>query len=254
MANQSFPCRVSRTASSPTCPASSFPSETPATAMPAARSGPVTAGACSLISGSSGSPQFGGAVGTTTGPNRNGHPAIGTLLRGGRRGYVSGLQPIGRSHDQEDSKGHDDEGDHVVDELTVVNGHGTGIMRLGNGGVGRRGLLPGLEHNEKIGKVETAHCQSDGRHDDVIHQRLDDGAEAAPDDDPHREIEHVAAQRKGLELLEHGCVPGSGFQDCESPTGCPAACHSAKPPRKRRTSSKPPARSRLTAMAARAPV
>src|SRR4051812_6830061 len=122
MANHSFPRRVSRTGSSPTCPASSFPSKTPATAIPAARSDPVRAGAWSLISRSSGSLQFGGAVGTAAGRNRNCHPAIGTFLRGRRRRRLDGLQPIGRSHDQKDGKGHDDEGDHVVDELTVVEG------------------------------------------------------------------------------------------------------------------------------------
>src|SRR4051812_2822992 len=142
MANHSFPCRVSRTASSPTCPASSFPSETPATAMPAARSGPVTAAACSLISCSSCGPQVGGAVGTAAGPNWNRHPAIGTFLRRWRRRGLGRHQPVSGSDDEEDCKRHDNEGDHIIDELTVIQSYGAGIVRLGDGGVGRRGLLP----------------------------------------------------------------------------------------------------------------
>src|SRR6185503_18479766 len=161
MANHSFPWRVSRTASSPTCPASSFPSGTPATAMPAARSGPVTAGACSLISGSSGSPQFRGAMRTAAGPDRDRHPAIGTILRRRRCGGLGRVEPVSGSNNEEDCKGHDDEGDHVVDELTVIESHRAGIVRLGDGGVRRWPLLPLLEHNEKIGEVETAQSQSD---------------------------------------------------------------------------------------------
>src|SRR5215213_3037090 len=167
MANHSSPRRVSRTASSPTWPASSFPSGMPATAMPAAKSGPAT-GACSLITCSSGGPQFAGTLGTATGADRNRHPAIGAVLRGGNRG-VGRLQPVGRSHDQEDGKRHDDEGDHVVDELAVVQGNGAGVVRLGDGGVGRRSLLPSLEYHKKIGKVETAQGQSNRGHDDVVH-------------------------------------------------------------------------------------
>jgi len=42
-----------------------------------------------------------------------------------------------------------------------------------------------------------------GRHDDVVHQRLDDGREGGADDDTNRHVDNVTAQSKLLEFFQH---------------------------------------------------
>ena len=42
------------------------------------------------------------------------------------------------------------------------------------------------------------------RCDEVLHQRLHDSAERSADDDGDRQVHDVAAQQKGLEVLQHG--------------------------------------------------
>ncbi len=49
--------------------------------------------------------------------------------------------------------------------------------------------------------------QSDGRHNDVVNQRIDDLAEGDAHNDADRHIEHVAAQRKLAELLQNAFAP-----------------------------------------------
>ncbi len=70
-------------------------------------------------------------------------------------------------------------------------------------GVRRRRLGACLQQQEQVGEVHVAERQADRRHDDVVHQRLHDGAERAADDDADGEVEDVAPHRKCLEFLEH---------------------------------------------------
>src|SRR6185295_16397040 len=56
------------------------------------------------------------------------------------------------------------------------------------------------------------HHHADERHDDVLHQRIDDLAERGADDHGDREIDHVALQGELLELVEQRESPSSRSQ------------------------------------------
>src|SRR5712671_1171328 len=75
-------------------------------------------------------------------------------------------------------------------------------------------LLPGVRQcrggdlrrqpDEVVREVEPAGDRADDRHDDIADKRTHDGAESSSDDHANGEIDHVAAQGKFLEILDHG--------------------------------------------------
>ena len=69
------------------------------------------------------------------------------------------------------------------------------------GAFGRR-----AKHHEQVAEVEFAEHQAHDGHDDVIDQRAHDLAEGAADDHTHGQVDHVALDRKFLELLHHAHV------------------------------------------------
>jgi hypothetical protein len=117
---------------------------------------------------------------------------MGTVLRGRSRGRFLRLQPVGGSDDQEYGEGDDDEGDHVVDELSVIDRHRSGCLRLGQGSVRRRALGARLKHVQQIGEIHVAQGQADWWHDDIIDQGFHNGPKGPTDDDAHGEVEHIA--------------------------------------------------------------
>ncbi len=56
----------------------------------------------------------------------------------------------------------------------------------------------------KVGEINVADKSGDGRHDDVLHQRIDDVAKCRADDDADGEVGDIAAQRKFPELMQDG--------------------------------------------------
>jgi len=106
----------------------------------------------------------------------------------GRRFF---LETVHLLDQHEDREGHDGEIQDGVDEHPVFEGD-----RLGG-----LGFLP--EGDGQIGKIDIAHDQADGRHDDVLDQGADNLAEGAADDDADRHVNNVAAHGKLFEFLEY---------------------------------------------------
>src|SRR3954470_17918153 len=115
-------------------------------------------------------PQVGCAVGTAAGTHRYGGAAVGAVLCGRGCGGLLRFEPVGHTNDQEHREGYDDERDYVVDEVSIVDCHGPGGLRICNRGIRRRCLEAGLEQHEQVGKIDIAHGEPDGGHDDVIDQ------------------------------------------------------------------------------------
>ena len=86
--------------------------------------------------------------------------AVGAVLVG-RSGRRRPLQTVRHPHDEEHGKRHDQEGDDLVDEQSVVERDGTGSLGVGDGGVWRRGLGAFLEQEEKIREVYVAEREPD---------------------------------------------------------------------------------------------
>ena len=75
-------------------------------------------------------------------------------------------------------------------------------LRVGQRGVGAR-RRAFLENQEEVGEIDPAQQQTDGGHDHVGHQGLDDGAECRADDDTDSHVEHIALHRKFSKFLNH---------------------------------------------------
>ena len=58
-----------------------------------------------------------------------------------------------------------------------------------------------LEVKQKIAEIDFAQQQSEGRHDDIAHQRGDYLPESRADDDADRDVDDVASQYERLEFL-----------------------------------------------------
>jgi hypothetical protein len=85
-----------------------------------------------------------------------------------------------------------------------IEGGGARLARLGEGSrTAPRSVLLPVQGNEQIGKIDPAGDHADGRHHNVVDQRLDDGGEGGADDDANRHVYHIAAEREFLELSEH---------------------------------------------------
>ena len=120
----------------------------------------------------------------------------------GRRRFLFPLHPIDGADEQEYHKGDDEEADDGIDEHAVVDGHRACRLRVGQQCVGpSRGAC--LEQDEEVGEIHIAQQQADGRHDDIVNQRLDDSTEGSADDDAHGHVNHVATHDEFFELFPH---------------------------------------------------
>src|SRR5262249_20170379 len=100
-----------------------------------------------------------------------------------------------------------------LDELAVVDG--------------RRVLGVAADDDLEVAEVDAADDQTDGRHEDVGHERRDDLAERGAHDETDREIDDVTALDEIPELVEEGChrrnslsgmcrFPALGFREMPS--------------------------------------
>src|SRR4029079_18011031 len=103
-------------------------------------------------------------------------------------------------HDEQ-NEGDDQEIDRYGDERAVTEQRS---LLLGIG-IGQSGLNLARQRQIVIRKIKTAGYCANDRHEDVLDQRRYDGAKGHADDYRYREIDHVSAQGKFLELLEH-CI------------------------------------------------
>src|SRR6266508_2049767 len=101
--------------------------------------------------------------------------------------------------DEEYHERDDDEGDHRVDEHAVVDRRRARILRRLQGRVALAG-----EVDEQVLEVDSAEKEADRRHEDVLHQRVDDGRQRDTDDERESQGEDVRLQQELLELGHHG--------------------------------------------------
>src|SRR4029079_5487006 len=113
--------------------------------------------------------------------------------------------PVHRLDDHEQHPGDDDEVDEQGDEVAVGDGGAilTGFLK---GGGGRA-----LELDEHLREVDAAGHQSDDRHKDVVHDRLNQTAKCGADDDADGEVDHVALEGEFPEFLKHVLVASPVF-------------------------------------------
>src|SRR5690606_34522298 len=120
--------------------------------------------------------------------------------RGGGRGFLP-LEHVDRLDHQEDAEGQDEEVDADGDEVAVGEDGAhlsRGVERGSNGlaidfAGGGHDLGPSfaVEPDVEVAEVDVP-GDADDRHDDVFHQRVDDGAEGPADDDADGEVDHAA--------------------------------------------------------------
>ena len=86
--------------------------------------------------------------------------------------------------------------------LTVAGESATDVLNVS---VREQIYHPGdiVEADVHVGEIDSAQKHTDGRHDDIGYQRLDDGPEGGTDDDTDGHVHHVTAHGEFLELLEH---------------------------------------------------
>ena len=108
--------------------------------------------------------------------------------------------------DHEQDKGNQQELDDILDEAAVGKHSGTGILRSV-----QTCVVFTVQCDEHAGKVDLSSCNRYDRHDDVVDQRIDDGAECAADDDTDSHIDDVSARYELSEFLHktHGNLPPS---------------------------------------------
>ena len=95
----------------------------------------------------------------------------------------------GLHDEEEDGRGDRQELDHVRDERAVAE----------NGVVDR---------GREVVEVRLADDHRDDRHDEVVHEGVDDCRERQAHDERDGELDDVAAEQEILELLQHGSLLG----------------------------------------------
>jgi hypothetical protein len=117
------------------------------------------------------------------------------LLAGGRGGrLLLAAQAIDAPHHQEDDEREDHEVEpHVHEVAPGDHGHAGLLHRFERV---RHPVGDAGERYEVVGELEAAREAAHHRHHDVVHERIDDLAEGAPDDHPDGEVDHVAADRE----------------------------------------------------------
>src|SRR5260370_948360 len=122
-----------------------------------------------------------------------------------RLGRLRGLRllQLGQSSNRKEQDSRDEQEIDDDGEEVAPSQHGPlllGVRQCRGGDLQRQG-------DEIVREVEPAGDRADDRHDDVADERTHDGAECRSDDHANGEIDHVAAQGKLLEILEHGLFP-----------------------------------------------
>ena len=118
---------------------------------------------------------------------------------GGEFGFGGLLEFVEGADDEKDDKGDDEEIDDAFDEETELNlGGFAGAEEAGNG-------------DREMAEVDATDEHTDDRHDDVVHQGGDNGAESATNDDTDSEIDDVAAVNEFLEFFDNGWFFGLKF-------------------------------------------
>lgn len=140
------------------------------------------------------------------------------LRRGGCRSGCRGRlllagEPVHQLDHQKDAEGQDREVDALLDEGAVVpvdrfhGGRGDDRITCRDDvadrlhGV-RRGVAQLRDVEPQLREVRVADQRPDRRHEDVVHERRDDLAERAADDDAHGHVHDVALEGELLEFLE----------------------------------------------------
>jgi hypothetical protein len=99
--------------------------------------------------------------------------------------------------DHVDHEGDDDEDDHQVQERAIADSHLRHVPRCIRVGADTR-----LKHDLQVAEVDPSEEEPDGRHDDVVDQRVDDPAERCADDHADRQRQSVRLEQEGLEAGE----------------------------------------------------
>ncbi len=108
------------------------------------------------------------------------------------------MQSINQLDKQKNRERHDQESDYRVDEVAVSENRG-GFLR-----VREIGVMLTVQCVEVICQIAPVRELADGRHDDVIHQGIDNRTECTADDYCNCEVDHIASHGKGLEFLQQG--------------------------------------------------
>ena len=110
--------------------------------------------------------------------------------RGSRRGLLG--PAVHLLHQQVNGKRHNQEINHGVYELTVIDRRRSGLF-----GIGQSIVVDPVQADEEIGKVDPAEQPSQRRHKNVIDQRRHDSPKRRPDNDAHGHIQNTSYWRIG---------------------------------------------------------
>ena len=87
----------------------------------------------------------------------------------------------------------------------------------------------GLQHHLEVGEIDPAEGEPDRRHDDVLDERRDHGAERRADDHADREGQGVGLEQEPLELGQHRCPPSSARSAATSLIASRGRCYPCAP-------------------------
>ena len=129
--------------------------------------------------------------------------------RAGRRGFGRGvaLQFVQGFHQHEHGKRDNQKADHRIDEQANVQRHRASFFGGFDGQIRPMHRRAFFQHDKQLRKIHIANQQANRRHDDVVHQRFDDGAKRAANHHTDGQINHIAAHGEGFELFKHAASP-----------------------------------------------
>lgn len=108
------------------------------------------------------------------------------------------MQPVDELHQQKNCKRDDHEVHGRIEETTVGNDRRMFF------GVREVGIVLQVECHEVIGEVVPSRYLPDRRHEDVIDERSDNGAESRPNDNCYRQVDYISADCECFEFLQDG--------------------------------------------------
>ena len=130
--------------------------------------------------------------------------AEGAILGVGfNRRAIFSFHAIDGPYHQKHGERYDNKADDSVDEKSVVEGNRSGSSRRGQGSVGTGGFGSFFQCNEKVGEIDMPQEQTEGGHQNIAYERLDNGPESRADNDTYSHVYHVAPHGEFLELFEH---------------------------------------------------
>src|SRR5690606_18271165 len=130
----------------------------------------------------------------------------GFRRRGGGLEAAAGV--VHHLHQDEHHQGQQDEVHEDGQEVPPGEDDGAGLGEFG-GGHGAGVAFGQAQDPEQVVEIDlSAQDEVDDRHDQVIDDRIDDLAEGTADDDPDRQVHHVALDGKFLEFFDEtpGCA------------------------------------------------